>query len=180
MLVGILLFKFSPVVARGGNCFTPHDAFIAGENIGCPFVIPLGSDGRFKGHGDVLGEKRNNLPGFEIKAFIVSSSRITGHFLENISSDVPARIEGDFAEGTEAFGPVLIKRCGLVDDLALAVASMEPAIFEKSNTENDGVVMRTTVGFAVLAAVKISERSPAAFSKSLKELLEIAFDERAA
>jgi len=184
----VLLLKKFEIVPGGGDLLATQDAFIAGENIGAELFEPSGADTWSRGHGDVFRKTRNDFTCFEIDAFIVCMSWITGDLFQKISSCIGRGFRGEVANETLTTAPDAFKSFTFPERVALAVTGVEFTILLKVDAKEAGVIVGpieatvleacNRVCFAIFSAMKIADAATVMLAEPFEEPLKMGFDER--
>ena len=140
-LFRVLLLKKFEIVPGRGDLLAMQDAFIARENIGAELLEPSGADTGSGGHGDVLRKARNDFASFDIDAFIVCMSWITGDLFQKISSCVGRGFGSEVADETLTTAPDAFKSFTFPERVALAVTGVEFTILLKVDAKEAGVIV---------------------------------------
>jgi len=187
-LFRVLLLKKLEIVPGRGDLLAMQDAFIAGENIGAELFEPSGADTWSRGHGDVLRKARNDFACFQIDAFVMSLSRITGDLFQKISSCIGRCFRGEVTNETLTTAPDAFKSFTFPERVALAIARVEFTILLKVDAKEAGVIVGPVetavfeacnrVCFAILTAMKVADAATVVLAQPFEEPLKMGFDER--
>jgi len=188
-LFRVLLLKKLEIVPGRGDLLAMQDAFIAGENIGAELFEPSGADTGSRRHGDVLRKARNDFTCFEIDAFIVCMSWITGDLFQKIASCIGRGFRGEVANETLTTAPDAFKSFTFPEGVALAVAGVEFTILLKVDAKEAGVIVGpieatvleacNRVCFAIFSAMKVADAATVMLAEPFEEPLKMGFDKRA-